>query len=88
MVRGSNFAITRNVADLDFHEIAAAQLAIDGEIEKSPIPNTSMLIKESLPRLASIRFALIAVLLAPGPQIAPQLRRHDQSGKELWPRSI
>ena len=46
--RGSrtNFPITNDVAGPDLHQIAAAQFAIDGEIEESPISNPPMLIQE------------------------------------------
>lgn len=54
---GPNFSIANDVTDPDLHQVAAAQLAIDGEIEESPIPNPSVLIKKKAycPDLAGLR---------------------------------
>jgi hypothetical protein len=34
------------ITDLDLHEIAAAQFAVDGKAEQRPVPNPSMLIEK------------------------------------------
>lgn len=41
-----DFAITNNVTDPNFHQVATAQLAIESKIEKRSIPKPSVLIKE------------------------------------------
>lgn len=57
---GSNFTITNNVANPDLHQIAAPQLAIDCEIEKRTIPDSSVLIKKEThrPNLARLKCSL------------------------------
>lgn len=39
-------AVTNKIANLDLHKVAAAQLAIYGEIEESPIAKPSVLMAE------------------------------------------
>ena len=57
-----DFAITNNVTDPDFHQVATSQLAIDSEIEKRSISKPSVLIKEATdcPNLAGLEGSLRA----------------------------
>lgn len=56
----SNFPIADDVADPDLHQVAAAQLAIDSEIEEGPVPNASVLIQKKAyrPDLAGLEAAI------------------------------
>lgn len=57
---GPDFAITNNVTDPDFHQVAAAQLAIDSQIEKRSVSKSSVSIKEETdcPNLAGVEGSL------------------------------
>jgi hypothetical protein len=53
-------------ADFEFHEVAAAKLAIDGEIEQSPVSQSLFTIEEeaNLPDLFRFQSAFRADLLS------------------------
>ena len=42
----SNFPMANDVADPDLHQVAPAQLAIDGQIKEGSIPNATVLIQK------------------------------------------
>ncbi|WP_177185203.1 hypothetical protein [Sphingobium sp. YR768] len=47
---GADFPITHNVADPDFHQIAASQFAIEGQVKEGSIANSSVLIQKETDR--------------------------------------